>query len=77
MWLLDVTDKRFPHQFAEDQDEELRLLYVACTRAKVDLVISTVRGNESVFINLIERTNSKILKNIGVKKEASVNVTSP
>jgi DNA helicase-2/ATP-dependent DNA helicase PcrA len=34
VFLIDVNDKSFPHQSALDFDEELRLLYVAITRAQ-------------------------------------------
>ena len=40
IFVVGVEDRVWPHQYAEDIDEEFRLYYVACTRAKHYLNIS-------------------------------------
>lgn len=59
--ILDVNDRFIPHctpnDIEENEDkkdlyqEERRLFYVAMTRAKDDLYIAHVKGNDSVFVN--------------------------
>jgi superfamily I DNA/RNA helicase len=58
--LIDLSASRFPHQYAKDQDEELRLLYVAVTRAKRELVVTAHEGHgkeaPSAFIGIMSNT---------------------
>lgn len=41
VWLLDVSTGRFPSELAEDPEEENRLFYVAATRARQTLILSS------------------------------------
>ena len=58
--LIDLSASRFPHAKAKDQDEELRLLYVAVTRAKRELVVTAHEGHgkeaPSSFVDLMSNT---------------------
>jgi len=51
--VVDVVEGRFPHRKNQDQDEELRLLYVAITRAKENCIIS-YSGEETVYPNMLQ-----------------------
>ena len=44
--VVDCVNGRFPHKMAEDQDEELRLFYVAVTRAKQECIVSHPCGED-------------------------------
>jgi superfamily I DNA/RNA helicase len=67
VFLIDVNDGRFPHQSNLDQDEELRLLYVAITRARNYCQVSysaekadpgedgTEAAPQSKFIHLLKK----------------------
>ena len=55
VWIMDVTEGRFPHRCNSDQDEELRLFYVAVTRAKAECIISTIKNAQSTnFLKIFE-----------------------
>lgn len=42
--VVDMVEGRFPHSKAQDEDEELRLLFVAITRAKKECVLTHACG---------------------------------
>ena len=44
VWVAGVVPGRHPHAMATDMDEELRLMYVAVTRAKTECVVSYYPG---------------------------------
>lgn len=48
--VIDVMEGRFPHRYARDQDEELRLLYVAVTRAKSECVVTATGPGEFIAL---------------------------
>jgi DNA helicase-2/ATP-dependent DNA helicase PcrA len=52
VWVMDLAEKRFPHHKNRDQDEELRLLYVAITRAKARCILSHPGGSDPDFERL-------------------------
>jgi len=57
--IVDLIEGRFPHSKNPDQDEELRVFYVAVTRAKRECVLSYApnrRDKESTFIELARYT---------------------
>ena len=53
VYVVGCNGRRLPHERAFDHGEERRLLYVACTRAKETLVIST-GGKPSPFLSDLE-----------------------
>jgi DNA helicase-2/ATP-dependent DNA helicase PcrA len=67
VWVMDLIEKRFPHHKNRDQDEELRLLYVAITRAKACCILSHPGGSDpdneiltSSFVPLLRRLKNTI-----------------
>lgn len=40
VWIPGMEKETLPHEKAEDLEEERRLLYVGCTRAKTRLILS-------------------------------------
>lgn len=64
VWVLDLVEGRFPHRRNPDQDEELRLLYVAVTRAKRNCILSYGGRALSQYVHKI----SQIREKLGVPK---------
>ncbi len=53
IYIINIKKDSFPSIYSkkeEDIEEERRVFYVACTRAKFNLYLCTVLGNESIFI---------------------------
>lgn len=65
VFVLGVNDKILPHAMAEDQDEERRLFYVACTRARDSLQLSCV-SRAAVSNRVLDLAPSKFLAEVGI-----------
>lgn len=65
--VVDLVEGRFPHKAAQDVDEELRLLFVAITRAKSECIVShpcgrngEESGRESSYIGILKYVAEKV-----------------
>jgi DNA helicase-2/ATP-dependent DNA helicase PcrA len=65
--VVDLVAGRFPHKNAQDQDEELRLLFVAITRARAECIVShpcgrngEENGKESPYIGILRHVAEKV-----------------
>lgn len=65
--VVDLVEGRFPHKYAQDQDEELRLLFVAVTRAKAECIVShpcgakgEETGEESSYVWVMRDVAEKV-----------------
>jgi DNA helicase-2/ATP-dependent DNA helicase PcrA len=68
VFVLGVNDKILPHVMAEDPDEERRLFYVACTRARDVLELSCV-SKAAVSNRVVDLAPSKFLLEVGLTAE--------
>ena len=66
VYVLGCNDKILPHAMAEDPDEERRLFYVACTRARDVLQISCV-AKAAVSNRVMDLTPSRFLAEVGLE----------
>lgn len=65
VYVLGVNDKILPHAMAEDPDEERRLFYVACTRARDVLQLSCV-AKAAVSNRVMDLMPSRFLAEVGI-----------
>jgi superfamily I DNA/RNA helicase len=68
VWVAGVEDDLFPHSKADSEEEENRLLYVACTRAKDLLAVSWCRMRRS-WGKIKQSQPSRFLEAIGASDE--------
>src|ERR1700677_3987115 len=54
VFVVNITQKSMPHPRNPDQEEERRLFYVACTRAKHELYVSYSGARPSSYIRYVE-----------------------
>jgi DNA helicase-2/ATP-dependent DNA helicase PcrA len=73
VFVLGVNDKILPHAMAEDPDEERRLFYVACTRARDVLELSCV-AKAAVSNRVLDLEPSRFLAEVGIKLGVAANV---
>jgi DNA helicase-2/ATP-dependent DNA helicase PcrA len=70
VFVLGVNDKILPHAMAEDPDEERRLFYVACTRARDVLQLSCV-AKAAVSNRVLDLVPSRFLAEVGINLQAN------
>lgn len=76
VFVIGVSEKILPHGKAHDDTEERRLFYVACTRARDTLAISSIAA-AAYGANVVDLAPSRFLAEAGLVSDPTTNAIDP